>query len=131
MSKVDPQAVRDRELLVAVFEHPGFEHLDHGDAGDPREIFDGWLKRLENNGSTRPLSEKQRNWLHAIARKLDLDTGAENLVSSGAMVVKPKERENPIAFLNTLDRPNLPPHRRCLIKRSCLQAKGHRGECDV
>ena len=107
----DPRARRDRELLIAVLEHPAFEDLQF-DGGSPREIFDGWLTRLENNGCTRPLSNKQRTWLEGIARRLDIDLGAENLVSSGALRVRPGERESLQQFLGSLDRPKAPPHRR-------------------
>lgn len=107
----DDRALRDRRLLVAVLEHHGFDDLAF-DGGSPREVFDGWLKRLDNNGCTRPLTDKQRAWLEGVARRLDVDLGAENLVSSGAVKVKPKERESLQQFLDTLDRPSLPPHRR-------------------
>lgn len=107
----DEQAVRDRALVAAILEHPGFDELTF-DGGSPREIFDGWAKRLDNNNCARPLSAKQRTWLNGVAKRLDIEPEAENLVSSGAVVVKPKERESLQAFLSTLDRPSLPPHRR-------------------
>lgn len=124
----DTQALRDLELLGQVLEHDKFDELQF-DGGSPREIFEGWQKRLQSNGCTRPLSEKQRNWLEGVAGRLDIDPGATNLISSGAMVVKPKERENLNAFLSTLERPTLPPHRRCTYNKGCQKPKGHTGTC--
>lgn len=127
-AKQDEQAKRDNDLLTAVLEHEGLDLLPF-DGGSPREVFEGWHKRLANNNCTRPLSEKQRKWLEGVAARLDIDTGAKNLVSSGAMVVKPKERENLNAFLGSLDRPNLPPHRRCTYNKACQKPKGHADKC--
>ena len=128
MSQQDASAVRDLGLLGQVLEHEGFDELTF-DGGSPREVFEGWQKRLQNNGCTRPLSEKQRSWLEGVAGRLGIDGGSQNLISSGAMVVKPKERENLNAFLGSLDRPNLPPHRRCHAKAGCRQQRGHAGPC--
>ncbi len=110
-ARQDPQALRDRDLLAAVLEHHAFDDLQF-DGGSPREIFEGWAERLKNNNCARPLSEKQRNWLEGVARRLDIDPGAANLVSSGAVKVKPRERESLQSFLDSLDRPLAPPHRR-------------------
>ncbi len=107
----DPQAVRDRDLLAAVLEHHAFDDLQF-DGGSPREIFEGWADRLKSNSCSRPLSLKQRQWLEGVARRLDLDPGAANLISSGVVQVKPKERESLQSFLATLERPLAPPHRR-------------------
>ena len=108
----DPQAQRDAAMLLAVLEHSAFDDLDFGAGGSPRAIFEGWQTRLENNGQTRPLSEKQRSWLEGIARRLEIDLGARNLVSSGVVKVRPKERESLQQFLGSLVRPELPYHRR-------------------
>ncbi len=107
----NPQAERDAQLLTAVLEHHAFDDLQF-DGGSPRDVFEGWAEWLKNNGCTRPLSAKQRSWLEGVARRLDVDLGAQNLVSSGQVVVKPKERESLQQFLGSLDRPTLPPHRR-------------------
>lgn len=107
----DPQAQRDAALLLAILDHDAFDELPF-DGGSPRQIFEGWQTRLKNNGETKPLSEKQRNWLEGVARRLDVDLGAQNLVSSGAVKVRPKERESLQQFLGSLDRPELPYHRR-------------------
>lgn len=98
---------------MAVLEHHAFDDLEF-DGGSPREVFDGWAERLKKNGCTRPLSEKQRSWLEGVARRLDIDMGAANLVSSGAVRIKPGEQKRLDEFLNSLDRPKLPPHRRKL-----------------
>ncbi len=111
LDPVDPQAKRDEQQLLAVLEHDAFDELQF-DGGSPREIFEGWAVRLKNNGCARPLSEKQRNWLEGVARRLDVDLGARNLVSSGAVKVRSQERENLQQFLGSLDRPELPYHRR-------------------
>ncbi len=124
----DPQAQRDAALLFAVLEHDAFEDLPFA-GGSPREIFEGWSARLKSNGETRPLSEKQRNWLEGVARRLDIDLGAQNLVSSGVVKIKPKEREQLQQFLGSLSRPNLPPHRRCTYNKGCQKPKGHEGRC--
>ncbi len=107
----DPQAERDAQLLTLVLEHHAFDDLQF-DGGSPREVFEGWAERLKSNGATRPLSDKQRAWLEGVARRLDVDLGAQNLVSSGQVKVKPGERERLQEFLGSLDRPLLPPHRR-------------------
>lgn len=124
----DPHAQRDRATCVAVLEHHAFDDLQF-DGQHPREIFDGWLKRLDNNGCTRPLSERQRLWIEGVARRLDIELGALNLVSTGAVKVKPKERENLQQFLDGLDRPTLPPHRRCQRLSGCKLLRHHDGEC--
>lgn len=124
----DPQAKRDALLLHAVLEHDAFDELQF-DGGSPRETFEGWAERLKKNACTNPLSIKQRQWLEGIARRLEIDLGAANLVSSGAMVIKPKERESLREFLGTLDRPTLPPHRRCQLSTACRKQRGHAGEC--
>lgn len=110
-AKQDAQAKRDHDLLTAVLQNEGLDELPF-DGGSPREVFEGWQLRLTNNNCTRPLTEKQRAWLEGVAGRLDIATSAHNLVSSGVVKVKPKERESLQAFLDTLDRPKLPPHRR-------------------
>ena len=110
-SRRDEQAIRDRDLLTLVLEHHAFDELPF-DGGSPREVFEGWAERLKNNNCTRPLSAKQRSWLEGVARRLDIELGSANLVSSGVVKVKPAERASLQSFLNTLDRPALPPHRR-------------------
>jgi hypothetical protein len=108
----DPQARRDDELLRAVLEHPGLDEL-HFDGGSPREVFEGWAERLKSNGCTKPLSAKQRQWLEGVAKRLDVDVGSANLVSSGAVAIKPKERESLRQFLDSLGPlPKKPPHLR-------------------
>jgi hypothetical protein len=124
----DPQALRDRALVTAVLEHGAFDDLTF-DGSSPREIFEGWAERLKTNNCTRPLSEKQRAWIEGVARRLDIDLGAQNLISSGAVKVKPKEQAALHEFLGTLDRPTLPPHRRCTIDKACRKIKGHEGTC--
>ncbi len=125
----DRQALRDRDLIHLVLEHHAFDDLQF-DGEHPREVFDGWLKRLVNNNCTRPLTEKQRKWLEGVAGRLDIEIGAMNLISSGAVKVKPKERESLQTFLGTLQRPTLPPHRRCQVKSGCLKQRHHPGECE-
>lgn len=123
------QALRDRDLTIAVLEHHALDDLQF-DGEHPREIFDGWRKRLDNNNCTRPLSDKQRAWLEGVARRLDIELGAANLVSMGAVKVKPKERESLQAFIGSLVRPTLPPHRRCPLKSDCTKQRQHAGECE-
>ncbi len=107
----DPRATRDAQLIHLVLEHPGFDDLQF-DGGSPREVFEGWETRIKNNGETTPLTTKQRSWLEGVARRLDVDLGAVNLVSSGQVKVSKKESESLQTFLSSLDRPALPPHRR-------------------
>lgn len=124
----DPQAQRDARTLLAVLEHPAFDDLQF-DGGSPRAIFEGWADRLKSNGESRPLSEKQRAWAEGVARRLDIDLGATNLISSGVVKVRPKERERFDAFIGSLVRPTLPPHKRCFAQPACSKPKGHVGEC--
>lgn len=126
-AKQDAQAKRDFDTLTAVLQHDGFDELPF-DGGSPREIFEGWMARLTANNCTRPLSEKQRAWLEGVAARLDIATSAHNLVSSGVVKVKPKERESLQAFLGTLDRPKLPPHR--MPRCSCCKTT-RRNETDT
>ncbi len=107
----DPRAERDAQLIAAVLEHHAFDDLQF-DGGSPREVFEGWAERLKHNGCTNPLSDKQRTWLEGVARRLHIDLGASNLISSGQVKVLPSERESLQEFLGSLHRPELPPHRR-------------------
>lgn len=125
---IDPQAQRDFALLMAVLEHDSFDGLQF-DGGSPREVFEGWQARLKANGQSRPLSEKQRTWLEGVARRLEVDLGAQNLFSSGALKVKPSEVASLKVFLGSLDRPKLPPHKRCVAKAGCPLVRGHQGDC--
>jgi polyhydroxyalkanoate synthesis regulator phasin len=58
------------------------------------------------------LTSKQREWATELALRLDVDLGAANLVSSGKVRASEKERASVKAFVDSLDRPKLPPHRR-------------------
>jgi hypothetical protein len=76
------------------------------------EAFASMLADIES-GRWAKLTDKQHSWAKAVAVRLGIDEpAAENLVSSGKLLVKQAERDNLNKFLGTLDRPKLPPHRR-------------------
>lgn len=74
--------------------------------------FREWLDKLES-GAWKELSHRQRQWLDDMCERLGIDPGAENLVSSGAMKVTPRERAELKKFVDSLGpRPTKPPGKR-------------------
>ncbi len=96
----------DLELLTQVLEH------DDNLTPEEREAFQDWAGNFATGKWQSALSQRQRGWLDGVAERLQLDPGAANLVSSGKVKVTEKDRASMNAFLGTLQKSLLPPHRR-------------------
>jgi hypothetical protein len=55
------------------------------------------------------LTPRQRDWVEGVHKRLGLDPGAENLVSSGQLRVTEEERDSLKGFLGTLGPKRLRP----------------------
>lgn len=96
----------DLQLLEAI--------LEHEDALTETELdaFDGMCATLRT-GRFSTMTAKQKGWAEEVAARLGIDPGASNMVSTGAVRVRPEEREGVATFLKSLGPlPLKPPGRR-------------------
>lgn len=96
---------QEAELIRECLEHEGIDEQS-------ANAFGPWLDSLER-GAFRSLSELRREWLLRVCRRLGIETGSENLVSTGVVKPSAAERASLKAFHESLGpRPLKPPGRR-------------------
>lgn len=78
---------------------------------ETREAFWAWHSQLVEK-RYRSLTQRRRAWLDAICKKLEIEPGSANLVSSGKVKPLATERESLAAFHASLGpKPLRPPGR--------------------